>query len=441
METAAAAPTPKATNRLALHGGTPVRTAPFPNTITTGEEEVRAALEVIRSGLLSGFVGSPSPEFLGGSVVRALEEAWQERFEVKYAVSCNSATSGLVMAVGAAGIGPGDEVIVSPYTMSATASAVLIYGGVPVFADIEEDCFCLDPAAVRRAITPRTRAILTTDIHGQSSDIDALRAIASEHGLALLSDTAQAPGAKYKGRYTGTVADIGVYSLNRHKNLQCGEGGIAVTNDPELALRMRLIRNHGENLTETPGYIPRSLANIVGFNFRMTEVEAAIAIEQLKKMDALNQIRIDFVEYLNERLKSYPALVLPRVREGCTHVFYMHAIKFLEAEAGFPRASFTRALHAEGIPIRGGYLRPLYLEPTYQKRIAIGDGGFPFDGPHTDGSVSYAKGICPVAEDLYENKTLINPYVYPPLTMADMKDIADGIEKVFENAASLKGGE
>ena len=424
--------------KLAIRGGKAIRAKPFPPSITTGEEEVKAAVKIIRSGLLSGFVGSPSPEFLGGPAVRRLEDAWCKRFEIAHAVSCNSATSALLMAVGAAGVGPGDEVIVSPYTMSATAVAVLFYGGIPVFADIEADCFCLDAESVRRKITPRTKAILTTDIHGQSSDMDALNALGKQHGLIVITDTAQAAGAKYKGRYAGTVGDIGVYSLNRHKNMQCGEGGIAVTRDPELALRLQLIRNHGENLVESPGFTPANLANMIGLNLRMTEVEAAIAHEQLKKMDALNRVRTDHVEYLNTHLAKYPGLVMPGVRNECSHVFYMHAMKFIEAKAGFSRDAFTTALNAEGIPIRGGYVRPLYLEPMFQKRIAIGGKGFPFTGPHYGGTVDYSKGLCPVAEDLYQSKTLINAFVYPPLTRADMDDIVASVGKVYANAANLR---
>jgi perosamine synthetase len=438
MKTAATLSPSDSAAKLAIDGGRAVRTAPFPHSITTGEEEVSAAVAVIRSGLLSGFVGSPSPEFLGGPAVRRFEDAWCRRFEVAHAVSCNSATSALLMAVGAAGIGPGDEVIVSPYTMSATAVAVLFYGGIPVFADIEADCFCLDAESVRRKITPLTKAILTTDIHGQSSDMDALNVLGKKHGLVVITDTAQSCGAMYKKRHAGTVGHIGIFSLNRHKNMQCGEGGVAVTHDPELALRMQLIRNHGENLVESPGYTPASLANMIGLNLRMTEVEAAIAYEQLKKMDALNRIRIEHVEYLNSRLAKFPGLVMPAIRDGCAHVFYMHAMKFIEAQAGFSRTAFTRALGAEGIPIRGGYVRPLYLEPLFQKRIAIGGKGFPFVGPHYSGKVDYSPGLCPVAEDLYENKTLINAFVYPPLTRADMNDIVAGVDKVYANAAILR---
>ncbi len=186
----------------------PIRSKPFPPSITIGEEEVEAAIKVLRTGLLSGFVGSPSPEFFGGPTVRAFEAAWSERFKAAHSVSCNSATSALIMAVGAIGIGPGDEVIVSPYTMSATAISILFYGGIPVFADIESDFFCLDPKSIEQRITSRTKAIITTDIHGQPSAMKEILKIAADHNLFVITDTAQAPGATYYGKYAGTIGHI-----------------------------------------------------------------------------------------------------------------------------------------------------------------------------------------------------------------------------------------
>lgn len=419
--------------KLVIHGGSPIRTKPFSHSTTTGEEEIAAVTEVMRTGLLSGFVGGAGPEFFGGPTVLRLEKMWSDVFEVRHSISCNSATSALMMAVGAAGVGPGDEVIVSPYTMSATATSILIWGGVPVFADIEPDCFCLDPKSIEGRITERTKAILTTDIHGQSSAMDEILAIARKHQITVINDSAQAPGAKYKGKFAGTLGDIGVFSLNRHKNIQCGEGGIAVTNNDELALRLKLIRNHGENLVDKKGFEPKDIANIVGFNFRMTEIEAAIAIEQLKKMDVLNQYRIDIANYLNDGLAKVPCLSLPKIRDGATHVFYMYILLFNYRNSKVERNQFVEAVRSEGIPIWGGYLKPLYLEPMYQKQIAIGENGFPFKGPHYLGKVNYQKGICPVAEDLFENKTIVNPYLYPPLTMEDVADIVHGFTKVAES--------
>jgi dTDP-4-amino-4,6-dideoxygalactose transaminase len=241
----------------------------------------------------------------------------------------------------------------------------------------------------------------------------------------------------YRGKPAGTWGDIGIFSLNRHKNLQCGEGGIAVTNDDELALRMQLIRNHGENMADKPGYAPKSLVNMLGFNFRMTEVEAAIAYEQLKKMDALNRHRIESAEFLNQELAGLPGLTLPATRPGATHVYYMYITLYDETKTGITRKRLIDAIRAEGITIWGGYLKPLYLEPLYQKKIAIGDKGFPFVGPHYSGTIDYSKGICPVAEELYEKKTIVNPYLYPPLSMSDMRDIVEGIKKVYKNREQL----
>jgi perosamine synthetase len=418
--------------KLAINGGVPVRTHPFPNSVTTGAEEISAAVEVLKSGLLSGFLGSPSPEFFGGPQILRLEGAWSDKFNVKHSVSCNSATSGLIMAVGALGISPGDEVIVSPYTMSATATAILFYGGIPIFCDIEPDFFCLDPQKIESKISSATKAILTTDIHGQSSNMAEILRIARKHNLLVINDCAQAPGARYRGEYVGGIGDVGIFSLNRHKNIQCGEGGIVVTNDDEIALRLKLIRNHGENVTSSTGFEPKSLANMLGFNFRMTELEAAIAYEQLKKIDALNQHRIELVHYLNERLSKISTVTLPAVRPDCTHVYYMHVMLFNQSSTAANRAEFVEAIRAEGIPIWGGYLRPLYLEPLYQKRIAIGDHGYPFNAKRSSGDLKYEKGLCPVAEQLYEYRTIINPFVYPPLKIRDSKDIADAIEKVSE---------
>ena len=175
----------------------------------------------------------------------------------------------------------------------------------------------------------------------------------------------------------------------------------------------------------------------MGFNFRMTEIEAAIAIEQLKKMECLNQHRVELAEYLNKRLSNIKCLTLPSVRPDATHVYYMHVMLFDDRSVGVHRDKFIQALNAEGIPLRGGYVKPLYLEPIFQKKIAIGDKGFPFVGEHYEGHASYSNGICPVAEEAWERRSIVNPFVYPPLTKTDMDDIVKGLEKVMENSGVL----
>jgi len=427
-------------SKLALLGGTPVRTKPFSACKTIGEEEVEAVIKVAKSGLLSGFAASATSDFFGGLYVRQFESDCSGKFKVKYSVACNSATSALIMAVGAIGVGPGDEVIVPPYTMSATCTSVLMYNAIPIFADIEEDMFCIDPKSIESKITDKTKAIIAVDIHGQSSDIDKIMAIAKKHDLRVITDSAQAPGATNKGRFAGTIGEIGIFSLNRHKNIQCGEGGIAVTNDKELALRLQLIRNHAEALVGSVDtrFHPQDLTNMLGFNFRMTELEAAVAIEQLKKLDGYNRHRNEMVNYLNSKLEKFPAIICPKVRKDCTHAYYMHILKFKEEIAGISRLKFINAIKAEGIPIWGGYMKPLYLEPLYQNKIAYKN-GYPFkNNASYDKEVDYSKGICPVAEKLYEKETVVNIFIYHPLTIQDMDDIANAFDKIFSNLEDLK---
>ena len=431
---------------LAINGGKKVRTTPFPAHNTIGEDEKKAVIEVLDKGKLSRYLGCFHEDFYGGDEVRALEKDWAEKFGVKHAISVNSATSGLYCAVGAAGIGPGDEVIVSPYTMTASASAALVYNAVPVFADIEKDYYCLDPDSIEEKITERTKAIIVVDIMGQPYDVERINAIAKKHNLIVIEDAAQAPGAMYKGKYAGTLGDIGIYSLNYHKHIHCGEGGIIVTDNDELADRLRLIRNHAEAVVEDKGYT--NLVNMIGFNYRMTEVEAAIARQQLKKLDGLLETRLENVKYLSEKLSEMPFLEMPKVREDTKHVFYMHVIKYNKELLGISREKFVEAVKAEltpfemreteGVKIGCGYVKPIYLMPMYQKLIGYGNEGYPFKSPLYKGVVNYSKGICPVCEDMYFEKVITNEFMLPSMTKEDMDDVVEAFKKVWENRIELK---
>lgn len=391
-----------AADALAINGGKPVITEPFPPYRSLGEEEIAAANRVLRSGVLSAFIGAPGPGFYGGPEVRALEQEAAERFGVKHVVSVNSWTSGLVAAMGAIGLEPGDEVIVTPWTMVATATAILHWNAIPVFADIDPETFNLDPKAVEAAITPRTRAIAAVDIFGQSADMPALRAIADRHGLKLVTDTAQAPGAFLNGALAGTTADIGGFSLNYHKHIHCGEGGLLVTNDDRLAERLRLIRNHGEAVINSDN--PEELANILGHNFRLGEIEAAIAREQLHKLPALVESRQRAAARLTEALSRLPGLRPPQVRPEATHVYYVYGVTLDLERLSRDRAWIVNALKAEGVTgLLEGY-QNIHLNPLFRYRIAYGTCGFPWKGLNSgDSHVFYGTGLCPVAEHLHKN--------------------------------------
>jgi dTDP-4-amino-4,6-dideoxygalactose transaminase len=419
---------------LAIRGGRPVRDRPFPDYVTIGEEEKRAVMEVLDSTVLSKFLGTWSPDFFGGPRVQALEREWASYFGVKHAVSVNSATSGLYAAAGACGIGPGDEVIVSPYTMSASATAALVYGAIPVFADVDERSFCLSPESIRARITPQTRAIIAVDLFGHPADMDAIMAIAREHNLRVIEDTAQAPGARLGGRYAGTLGDAGVFSLNYHKTIHTGEGGVVVTDDDDIADRVRLIRNHGEVVVKNKG--TADIVNLIGFNYRMGEIEAAIASEQLKKLERLLQPRIDAAEFLSARLGRLNGITPPAAGAGVRHGYYVYAIKYDERVVGVPRAEFAAAIRAEGVPVSEGYVEPIYMQPVYQQRLAFGRDGFPFTYPGYKGRVSYERGLCPVTERLYERELLILAVCHANITAADLEDVAAAFEKVHAQVPS-----
>ena len=389
-----------AADALAINGGTPVITKPFPPYRSLGEEEIAAANRVLRSGVLSAFIGAPGPGFYGGPEVQALEQEAAERFGVKHVVSVNSWTSGLVAAMGAIGLEPGDEVIVTPWTMVATATAILHWNAIPVFADIDPETFNLDPKAVEAAITPRTRAIAAVDIFGQSADMPSLRAIADRHALKLVTDTAQAPGALINGVAAGTLADIGGFSLNYHKHIHCGEGGLLVTNDDRLAERLRLIRNHGEAVIQSSK--ADDLANILGHNFRLGEIEAAIAREQLHKLPSLVASRQAAAVRLTESLSKLPGLILPTVPSTNSHVYYVYGIKLDLQVLTKGRDWFVDALREEGVTgLFSGY-QNIHLLPLFKHKIAYGSSGFPWRGLSRGiSNVSYELGICPVAEELH----------------------------------------
>ncbi len=425
----------KNNEELAIFGGPKIIDKKFPPYNPYGKEEVKAAKRVVKSGILSKFLGIWHEDFYGGKMVKAFERAWEKHFEVKHAVAVNSATSGLMAALGAVGIEPGDEVIVSPWTMSATATAILVWNGIPVFADIEPDTFNLDPSDIEKKITPLTRAIVVTDIFGHGADLKAIIKIARKHGLKVIEDAAQAPGAKYHEKFVGTNSDIGVFSLNYHKHIHTGEGGVCVTDDPALAERMQLIRNHGESVVSGKGL--DDISNIIGFNFRMGEIEAAMGLEQLKKLTKIASDRSKVGNRLTRELTGLKGLKTPVVKKNCTHVYYVYPM-VIDGSLKTGKGKIVDALQAEGVPaMMRGYLN-LHLLPMYQRMIAYGKKGFPWKGGCYKGKVSYKKGVCPVAEELHE-KTFIGLMTCAhDFNDKEIRLVVKAFKKVWKNLERLK---
>lgn len=416
---------------LAIHGGEKTIKKTIARYNSIGVEEVEAVKSVVEGGVLSKYLGCWSDDFYGGSKVQEFERECERYFGVKHAITVNSWTSGLVAAVGAIGVEPGDEIIVTPWTMCASATAILHWNAIPIFADIEPETFCLDVASVEANITSKTKAIMAVDIFGHSADMDALMSLAKKHNLKVISDTAQAPGSLYHEKYAGTLADIGGYSLNYHKHIHTGEGGILVTNDDKLADRMRLIRNHAEAVVEDKGVT--DLNNMIGHNFRLGEIECAIGIEQLKKLKKLVKNRQKVAERLADGLKSLAGLSLPIVKDNCTHVYYVFALTVDVDKLGVSRDLIIKALEAEGVlGLMTGYAN-IHLLPMYQNKIAYGSNGFPWNLKEARQDVDYKKGICPVAEELHEKTFMGFLMCLHELSGDDIDLIVSAFKKVWEN--------
>jgi perosamine synthetase len=416
-------------SQLALFGGEPVRRAAFPSYPVIGEAERNAVLEVLDEGRLSTFIASPGQHFNGGRRIRTFEEEFATFHGVSFAVAFNSATAALHAAVVACGVQPGDEVIVPPYTFTSTATCALMHGAIPVFADVEETTFCIDPKSVEARLSPLSRAVIPVHLFGQPAALDELLELARRRGVRVIEDCAQAPGALYRGRKVGTLGDCGVFSFQETKNLMTGEGGMLITDDPTIAEVGRLIRNHGE--AAVPAGEARSYkAEVLGWNYRMTEFEAALGRVQLAQLTEQNAVRRGLVAHLTRALSGIHGLSVPPVRDGCDHVYYVFPMLYDTDAWGLPRPRFVEAVLAEGIPISGGYVQPLYLSPLYQERRAWAFRTY-------RGAASYGAGLCPVTERLHAERMVLIAVARPPATERDMDDVAGAIRKVWEHRDEL----
>ena len=421
---------------LAIHGGPKTINKTFKTHNSIGRNEVRAVKKVMKSGVLSKFLGTWHEDFYGGPKVLEFEKECTRYFKVKHAITVNSWTSGLITAVGAIGLEPGDEVIVSPWTMSASAMAIVHWGGIPVFADIDRKTFCITPESIVTRITSRTKAIMSVDIFGGSASTDGIMKIAKEHNLKVISDTAQSPGANFNGKKTGTATDIGGISLNYHKHIHTGEGGVLFTDDDDLAARMQLIRNHAESVVAGMRY--EKLNNMIGYNFRMGEIEAAIGLEQLKKLDSIITRKQQLANQLSEELQGLQGLQTPDIQLDLQHVYYVYPMVIEPEVLQTSRKAIVEALRKEGVPnLVEGYVN-VHRLPMFQKKIAFGNSGFPWSLHDKELHPDYSIGICPVAEELHDRTYIAFAITGLDLSEKDITLIGQAFRKVWSNLASLK---
>jgi len=394
-----------------------------------GVNELNAASKVIKSGKLSGFVADRSNDFFGGERVQSFERYLEKFYKVKYAITVNSWTSGLMCMVGSLDILPGDEIIVTPWTMSATVASILHWNCLPVFVDIDENDFCIDPDKIKQKITKKTKAIFTVDIFGKASNIKSIKKIIKGKNIKILIDGAQSPYCKTSSGIAGTTGDIGGYSLNRHKIINTGEGGVIVTNNKRIAKRIKLLRNHAEitnNFTKK-----KDLSNMIGFNFRMGEIEAAIGLEQYKKLKKILSNRSRLLNSLTKKLSSLKGIKLPAIEKNYSNNFYIYPITLDTRRIKILRYKIVNALKKEGMKeISEGYTN-LHLIPALQKKIAFGQKGFPWN--LNKNKINYKKGICPVAEKLHDSSFIMLEVCAFKLDKKTINFISNSFLKVWKN--------
>ncbi|MFN7923428.1 MAG: DegT/DnrJ/EryC1/StrS family aminotransferase [Bryobacteraceae bacterium] len=413
--------------KLAFTGGTPVRTKPFPAWPVHDQRERQLLLEVLESGQWWRYtLGEAVDSSSAAAGVPASKVAeFQHRFAAaqgcRYGIACVNGTAALEVGLRALGVKPGDEVIVPPYTFVATATAPMLIGATPVFADIDLTTLNLAPARIEQAITPRTRAIIPVHFAGLAADMEAIHAVAARHGIAVLEDAAHGHGGTWNGRALGSIGAAATFSFQASKNMTAGEGGMVTTNDPALA-----------ELAESLVWVGRKAGrpwyehHRLGWNYRLTEFQAAILLAQLERLPEQTAQRQQNGRYLSEKLAAIPGilpLAVPAYATG--HAWHIYVFRFREQEFGLSRKSFLEALAAEGVPASSGYAHPLYRNPLFHE-------------PGLARDYSQFAALCPASEQActeavwLEHRMLLG-------SRADMDDIVAAVEKIHRHRGELAG--
>ena len=410
-----------ATDKPAILGGRPVRTTPFPSWPVIDENDERAWMKVLRNGKWNR---------LDGDYARQFEETWAAKLGAKHCLATANGTSALIISLNALGIGPGDEVIVPPYTFVATVNAVLIQHAMPVFVDTDPETSQIDARKIEAAITDRTRCILPVHLGGSPADLDAILAIGRKHHIPVLEDACQAHLAEWRHRKVSTLGALGCFSFQASKNLNSGEGGAILTNDSDLYRVCQSFHNNGRGDTGSGfGYVRN------GANLRITEFQAALLLEQFKRVEEQSHAREQNAAYLTKQLAEVPGIRPARMYEGATrNAYHLYMFRYDRTQfANLPRAQFLKALHAEGVPGSSGYT-PLNKEPflkhTFDSRA--------YRAIYADKELAAwtERNHCPA------NDALCEEAVWFTQTMLlgpreDMDQIADAVRKIQRQARTL----
>jgi perosamine synthetase len=354
-----------------------------------GEEEINAVNEVLKSGIIAQ-----------GPKVNELEDKFARFCGVKYAVAMNSGTAALHSALKVAGIKQGDEVITTPFTFIATANTILMQQAKPIFVDIDEETFNINPLKIKENISNKTKAVITVDLYGYPCDYDAIFDIAGN--VNIISDSCQAVNAEYKGRKAGNFGCVSAFSFYATKNITCGEGGILTTNNQEYAENAKLFRQHGRSKMTAYEYTD------LGYNYRMTDIQAAILLEQLKKAELITNERIENASYLSNGLKNVKGITVPSVKSGYRHVYHQYTIRVGE-DFKLSRDELVKYLAEKGVSSAVYYPKPLHLFEHFRK-------------------LGYKENDFPVAEKL--SKQVLSLPVHPYLTEEQLDSIIGAIAEL-----------
>lgn len=408
--------------KLAINGGTKACTATFPGWPIWDETDVTAVADVVRSGQWWS---------VGGTKVKEFEQAFAEYQGAKHGICVPNGTISLLVSLQAVGVKAGDEVIVTPYTFIASASSIVQANAIPIFVDIDPDTMNISPAAIEAAITDKTKAIMAVHIGGMPADMDAIMDIAHKHNLKVIEDAAQAHGASWRGKGVGSIGDAGSFSFQASKNLTAGEGGIIITCDEHVGDMAWSIHNVGRVKGGAWYEHP-----VLGSNYRMTEFQAAILLNQLKKLDSETKTRNQNGMRLAARLEK-TGLVRPQKRDErvTSHAYHVYIMRYLgEESTGVTREKFMEALSAEGVPVSTGYL-PLYRSGMFeldQNSCPLGCGFYGKTLNYAELSLPNCERLCDHEQMWLSQSTMLG-------TREAVDQLADAFEKVVENIAELKG--
>ena len=355
-----------------------------------GKEEKKAVLNVLDSGMIAQ-----------GPKVNELEQKFAEYCRTKHSIAFNSGTAALHTGLHVMGIGKGDEVITTPFTFIATANVILMQQAKPIFADIDEQTFNIDPESVQEKVTDKTKAVITVDLYGQLCDYEKLYGFTKKKKIMILEDSCQAIGAKYNGKMAGSFSDVGAFSFYATKNITCGEGGAIATDNKTFAEKAKLFRQHGMSAVGAYDY------DELGYNYRMTDINAAFLLEQLKKVDEINDKRIKNASYLSEQLGKVEGIEVPFVKKGYKHVFHQYTIKVNEFKMS--RDKLAERLKSKGVGCNVYYPMPLHLCANFRK-------------------FGYTKGDFPITEKI--SQQVLSLPVHPSLTQEDLDFIVKSIKEI-----------